>query len=155
MNAKEKRLVQLALKGRILTPVYPEEVATGAWTEFSDKWAGGCAKEPWDHIFIQAKPTEACRVFEAVFEHSPRAISCSCCGEEYFIGQATDVVYEVSLFIKAADILSEWKAPSPQWLSIEDVKESFSEITVTGPAMPPLYKHWVEAPTKPSKKKKL
>jgi len=127
----------------------------GSWTEFVDVWAGGCAKEPWDRILIQAFPTTACHVFEYVFGHSPRNVSCKCCGSEYLVDQAGEVDYQNSLFIKAADILPEWKVPSPQWLSVGDVKESFQKITVMGPAIPMVYKHWVEAPTKSPKKKKL
>lgn len=113
MSTRANRLLQLALKGRIITPVSPAEIVTASWTEFTDKWAGGCAKEPWDHILIQALPSTACCVFEAVFEHHPRNISCGCCGEEYFVTQAADIDVQNSLFIKSADILSEWIKPAP------------------------------------------
>jgi hypothetical protein len=115
MSARGNRLLQIALKGRIITPVSWEDTGTPPWTEFTDKWAGGCAKEPWDYILIQAPPKVACAVFEHVFEHHPRNISCSCCGEEYFVTQASDIDYAKSLFIKAADILPEWVKPKLEW----------------------------------------
>ena len=119
VNARETRLVQLAMKGRIITPVSPEEVEAGSWTEFSDNWSGGCAKEPWDHIFIQAKPSAAYSVFLAVFEHDPQDVSCSCCGPAYSIHQAGEIDFGKSFFIKAADIEPEWVIKDPTVYSSE------------------------------------
>lgn len=134
-------MVQLAMKGRILTPVTPHDTHQGAWTLFTDIWAGGCAKEPWDSIFIQAPTPIACRVFEHVFEHNPRNSTCTCCGEDYFIGAAEEFVYNNALFIKEADILPEWTKPlndvytvkSPDFVTItwEDItKGKFVDPTV-------------------------
>lgn len=113
MSARDLRLAELALKqGRIITPVSPAEYMQGVWTRFTDIWAGGCAKEPWDYIYIQAPVPVACRVFEHVFDHDPRNYTCACCGEEYEVSPADGSVdYPNSLFIKAADILVEWTEP--------------------------------------------
>lgn len=113
MKVRDDRVVQLAMKGRILTPVSPLDTKLGSWTEFVDVWSGGSAKEPWDRIFIQAPVSVACLVFESIFEHNPRNVSCTCCGEEYSIAEAVEFSFGSNvLLIKAADILPEWLKPA-------------------------------------------
>jgi hypothetical protein len=112
MNSAEERLCEFALNGILFTPVSKEEL-TGVWTRFSDMHTGGFEKEPWDTIYIQASKKLAAHVFHSVFGHKPHAISCKCCGINYSIIE-TDGFSEWDegtnvLFIKASDILEEWK----------------------------------------------
>lgn len=137
MSVRDDRLLQIALEGRIITPVSSAEIATAPWTEFTDRWSGGCAKEPWDHILIQASPKAACAVFEYVFEHHPRDISCSCCGEDYLITQASEIDLATSLLIKAADILPEWVKPE-DWGFYSNIS---GVVHVVGPPYSDLFLH--------------
>jgi hypothetical protein len=105
---KERRLVELALRGVIITPVFPENM-TGSWTRFQDT-DPSLQKEPWKEIFIQAPREAAGRVFHHLFRHTA-------CGKEpeYAAFELEDAALYIpqltsrsTLFIKATDILPAW-----------------------------------------------
>jgi len=107
-TTKERRLVELALQGIILTPVFPEDMK-GIWTRFQDTDADH-QKEPWKEIFIQANRETAGHVFHHLFKHTA-------CGKEpdyaaFELDSPADYVPQLTsrstLFIKATDILPEW-----------------------------------------------
>lgn len=58
------------------------------WTHFSDMYSGGGQKEKWDHIYIEAPKAEACVIFYNRFGHNPKRVSCTCCGDDYRIGES-------------------------------------------------------------------
>jgi len=58
-----------------------------AWTRFMDMHSGGGLKEQnYDYIYIEASEEEAKVIFYNRFGHSPDRITCTCCGEDYSIG---------------------------------------------------------------------
>lgn len=57
------------------------------WTQFWDMNSGGGKKEQWRLIYIEAPEEEAKVIFYNRFGHSPKRISCTCCGEDYSISE--------------------------------------------------------------------
>lgn len=59
-----------------------------AWTLFWDMYSGGgCKEEPYDKIYIEAPEADARCVFWNRFEHNPERVTCTCCGDDYSIGE--------------------------------------------------------------------
>jgi hypothetical protein len=107
-TTKERRLVELALQGIIITPVFPEDM-TESWTRFQDT-DPSLQKEPWKEIFIQAPREAAGRVFHHLFRHtacgkSPDYAAFELDAPADYIPMLTS---RSTLFIKAADILPAW-----------------------------------------------
>lgn len=70
----------------------------GPWTHFYDMHSGGSLKvKPFGHIFIQAPFNEAKSIFYARFERNPDRVTCTCCGADYSIDEATDL-YQATAF---------------------------------------------------------
>ena len=57
------------------------------WTRFMDMHSGGGQKEDWAKIYIAAPEDEAIIIFYNRFGHSPKRVSCTCCGEDYSISE--------------------------------------------------------------------
>lgn len=57
------------------------------WTHFWDMHSGGGQKDAFAHCFIEAPESEACRVFYAMFGHTPGRVSCTCCGPDYSVSE--------------------------------------------------------------------
>jgi hypothetical protein len=55
------------------------------WTRFMDMHSGGGRKENHDYIFIEADKYEAMVIFQNRFGHNPNRVSCTCCGEDYWV----------------------------------------------------------------------
>ena len=55
------------------------------FTEFLDMSSGGSQKLSHGRIIIEAPEAEAVSVFYSRFGRNPRRVSCTCCGEDYFI----------------------------------------------------------------------
>jgi hypothetical protein len=59
------------------------------WTRFMDMHSGGPTKEPpYEFIYIEAPQDEAEVIFYNRFGHSPNRVSCTCCGDDYFIQES-------------------------------------------------------------------
>ncbi len=59
------------------------------WTRFMDMSSGGGRKEgSYKYIYIEAPEEEAKVIFYNRFGHSPDRVSCTCCGQDYSIGEA-------------------------------------------------------------------
>jgi hypothetical protein len=71
--------------------VTPELIA-GPWTQFFDMHSGGGQKLNWTHIFIQAPQEEAVKIFEQRFGRDPSNVTCECCGEDYSVTEAKDLI---------------------------------------------------------------
>jgi ribosomal protein S27E len=50
-----------------------------------DMASGGNIKEKYEFIYIEAPEEEAKIIFYNRFDHSPTRVSCTCCGEDYWI----------------------------------------------------------------------
>ena len=57
------------------------------WTRFMDMHSGGGLKEPQQYILIEAPEDEAKVIFYNRFGHNPERVTCTCCGEDYNIGE--------------------------------------------------------------------
>jgi len=57
------------------------------WTRFMDMHSGGSSKEPQQYILIEAPENEAKIIFYNRFGHNPERVTCTCCGEDYSIGE--------------------------------------------------------------------
>jgi len=57
------------------------------WTRFMDMHSGGSSKEPQQYILIEAPEEEAKTIFYNRFRHNPERVTCTCCGEDYTIGE--------------------------------------------------------------------
>lgn len=58
------------------------------WTRFMDMHSGGSTKEaPYRYILIEAPESEAKVIFYNRFGHNPERVTCTCCGEDYSIGE--------------------------------------------------------------------
>lgn len=55
------------------------------WTHFWDMSSGGSTKLDWDHIYIEAKKSEARKIFEKKFDRDPDNVTCDCCGADYVV----------------------------------------------------------------------
>ncbi len=55
------------------------------FTHFWDMHSGGSAKEPWEHILIEANEAEARVIFYNRFGHNPDRVTCTCCGSDYSV----------------------------------------------------------------------
>lgn len=47
---------------------------------------GGTKQKPYECIYIEAPQAEACVIFYNRFGHSPGRVSCTCCGDDYSVG---------------------------------------------------------------------
>ena len=57
-------------------------------TLFQDMHSGGrCKEEPFEHIYIEAPEAEAKVIFYNKFGHNPDRVTCTCCGNDYSIGE--------------------------------------------------------------------
>lgn len=62
------------------------------WTRFSDMHSGGgCKEKPFEEIYIEAPKDEAVIIFYNRFGHNPNRVSCTCCGEDYWISEEEDL----------------------------------------------------------------
>ncbi len=58
---------------------------------FTDMHSGGRQKEPFDVLIIECgSEEEACSIFYSRFGHSPRRVTCTCCGQDYSIWEHAD-----------------------------------------------------------------
>jgi hypothetical protein len=58
------------------------------WTRFMDMHSGGGLKEsPYHYIHIEAPEKEARVVFYNRFGHNPERVTCTCCGQDYYIAE--------------------------------------------------------------------
>ena len=57
------------------------------FTEFMDMHSGGGQKENFSHCFIEAPENEAKIIFYNRFDHSPKRVTCTCCGDDYYISE--------------------------------------------------------------------
>lgn len=57
------------------------------WTRFMDMHSGGGQKLKWAYIYIEAPESEARSVFYSRFDRNPEYITCTCCGEDYSVGE--------------------------------------------------------------------
>lgn len=55
------------------------------WTLFWDMNSGGKQKEDFKYCYIQAKEEKAISIFYSRFGHDPNNVTCSCCGEDYYV----------------------------------------------------------------------
>lgn len=55
------------------------------WTRFMDMNSGGGQKENWAYIYIPADEAQAKIIFYNIFGHNPERVTCTCCGDDYFI----------------------------------------------------------------------
>lgn len=62
-------------------------MTTNKWTSFHDMNSGGGKKEPYRMIFIEAEIDEAKIIFYNRFGHNPERVTCTCCGDDYSIGE--------------------------------------------------------------------
>lgn len=58
------------------------------WTRFMDMHSGGEPKEPQQYIYIEAPIEEAKVIFYNRFGHNPDRVTCTCCGDDYSIGES-------------------------------------------------------------------
>jgi hypothetical protein len=58
------------------------------WTRFMDMHSGGGLKEKWQFIIIEAPENEATVIFYNRFGHSPRRVTCTCCGGDYSVSES-------------------------------------------------------------------
>ena len=109
------------------------------WTRFRDMHSGGGSKvlrkpdgtftdgdrfshesddEPINYIYIEAPKDEAKLVFYNRFKRNPERVSCTCCGEDYYISESETLEQPTerhSLVIFAAEIkASERKGEVPE-----------------------------------------
>ncbi len=59
-----------------------------SWTKFMDMHSGGGSKEPFQYLYIEAPKDEAKVIFYNRFGHNPDRVTCTCCGEDYSIGES-------------------------------------------------------------------
>ena len=57
------------------------------WTKFSDMFSGGKQKTDYDYIYIEAKQSAAVNAFTHIFGEHPYSVSCSCCGQDFSVGE--------------------------------------------------------------------
>jgi hypothetical protein len=58
------------------------------WTRFMDMHSGGGLKESFGYAYIEAPEEEAKAIFYHRFGHNPERVSCTCCGQDYSIGES-------------------------------------------------------------------
>ena len=58
-----------------------------SWTRFMDMHSGGRLKEKQQYIYIEAPEEEATVIFYNRFGHNPHRVTCTCCGNDYSIGE--------------------------------------------------------------------
>lgn len=68
-----------------------EDDLKGPWTEFYDMRSGGGKKEKFGTIYIQAPEDAAEVIFYNRFDHSPRRVTCTCCGSDYSISELNEI----------------------------------------------------------------
>ena len=71
------------------------------WFEFKDCHSGGYIKvPPYDYIFIEMQDDDqeidAINIFGNRFNFDPRGITCTCCGEDYFIEESTETLAQIT-----------------------------------------------------------
>lgn len=91
------------------------------WTQFMDMHSGGGLKEKWPYIYINAPMEEAKIIFYNRFGHNPERISCTCCGEDYSIGEEDSLEQAT-----AHERNCEWNTKKKAWA--ETQKESSARI---------------------------
>lgn len=57
------------------------------WTRFMDMHSGGRQKEDFSLAYIEAPEAEAKAIFYSRFGHNPERVTCTCCGDDYSIGE--------------------------------------------------------------------
>jgi hypothetical protein len=68
------------------------------WTRFMDMHSGGAQKEDaFAYLLIEAPQNEAEIIFYARFGHNPNRVTCTCCGEDYSIGES-DTLAEATAY---------------------------------------------------------
>lgn len=58
------------------------------WTTFWDLRSGGSKKTIYDYIYIEAEKHAAVNAFTNIFGVNPYSVSCSCCGQDFSVGEA-------------------------------------------------------------------
>lgn len=61
------------------------------WTRFMDMCSGGGLKLPWEYIYIEAPQKDAEVIFQNRFGRNPYRVTCTCCGEDYSVGESNDL----------------------------------------------------------------
>lgn len=59
------------------------------WTRFHDMHSGGSGKLSHALIFIEAPIDEAKIIFQNRFDRNPERVTCTCCGPDYLISEAS------------------------------------------------------------------
>ena len=57
------------------------------WTRFMDMHSGGGAKEDFEFLLVELPEREAVVYFYNKFGHNPYRVTCTCCGEDYSVGE--------------------------------------------------------------------
>lgn len=60
------------------------------WTRFMDMHSGGGTKTDWEYIYIESDEAEARVVFYNRFGSSPDRVTCTCCGEDFYVREEGD-----------------------------------------------------------------
>lgn len=73
------------------------------WTRFMDMHSGGGQKLSWPYIYIEAPKEEAIAIFFYRFGRNPLRITCTCCGEDYSIGERKGPLEQVTRFERGCE----------------------------------------------------
>lgn len=86
------------------------------WTRFMDMHSGGGTKEPpYEFIYIEAPEDEAKVIFYNRFDHNPERVTCTCCGDDYSIGDS-ETLAEASAYDRGCKYDNEAK----RWIEEPD-----------------------------------
>lgn len=87
------------------------------WTQFWDMHSGGRSKEKYEKIYIEAPKDEAKVIFYNRFGHNPERVSCTCCGEDYSIGE-NESLDQMTAFHRNCG----WDEQNKKWGEFRDPK---------------------------------
>ena len=110
------------------------------WTRFMDMHSGGGTKEPpYQYILIEAPEEEAKVIFYNRFRHNPERVTCTCCGDDYSIGEHA-TLDDATGFDRGCDFAH---------FRPDGTECAESEAWVPGKGMTPGYtQHYAERPAK-------
>lgn len=80
------------------------------FTKYSDMHSGGYRKTEYDVIYIEAERELADEIFYNRFGHSPNAVACSCCGENFWSTEVDEIeldMNEATLVIRMKEIIAD------------------------------------------------
>lgn len=83
------------------------------FTEFFDMHSGGgCKEAPYEYIVIEAAQLEATIIFYNRFGHNPHRISCTCCGNDYYVSEHKEDIVSATKYHREDAIFKRPKDPS-------------------------------------------